>query len=120
MWKRERDCRIFANYFVRSGGGAPPTQPQVQIASHVVKLRYAAEYLGLVCFLTLMAFEVHGRLVSTVLIGGPTPRRAAPGTRGRRVCGTLREYIVTTDKLGSVFNSLMAHGSTPGGRCSAS
>jgi Zn-dependent protease len=42
--------------------GAAPAHAQVQIASHVIKLRYAAEYLGLVSFLTLMAYEVRSQL----------------------------------------------------------
>ena len=39
-----------------------PTPPGSQLATTVLKARYAAEYLGLVCFLTLMAFEVHSQL----------------------------------------------------------
>jgi Zn-dependent protease len=34
----------------------------VEIASNALKARFAAEYLGLVCFLTLMAFEVHTQI----------------------------------------------------------
>lgn len=33
--------------------------PELELASTGLKARVAAEYLGLVCFLTLMAFEAH-------------------------------------------------------------
>jgi Zn-dependent protease len=36
--------------------------PESQLATRSLKIRYAAEYLGLVCFLTLVAFEVHSQL----------------------------------------------------------
>jgi hypothetical protein len=36
--------------------------PGSQLATRTLKLRYAAEYLGLICFLTLAAFEVHSQL----------------------------------------------------------
>ena len=39
-----------------------PIAPGSQLATTTLKARYAAEYLGLVCFLTLMAFEVHSLL----------------------------------------------------------
>ena len=42
--------------------GTPTTDMQAQIASPAIKVRYAAEYIGLLCFLTLMAFEVHDHL----------------------------------------------------------
>jgi len=42
--------------------GKLPTPPGSQLATRALKARYAAEYLGLVCFLTLMAFEVHSQL----------------------------------------------------------
>jgi Zn-dependent protease len=39
--------------------GTPSSAPQPTIAATPVKLRYAAEYLGLIGFLTVMAFETH-------------------------------------------------------------
>ena len=39
-----------------------PVQPESLLATRTLKLRYASEYLGLVCFLTLVAFEVHSQL----------------------------------------------------------
>jgi len=39
--------------------GRVSTPPEGVLASNSLKARFAAEYLGLVCFLTLMAFEVH-------------------------------------------------------------
>ena len=42
--------------------GTVPAQTESQIAGNGLKARYAAEYLGLVCFLTLIAFEVHAQL----------------------------------------------------------
>jgi hypothetical protein len=39
-----------------------PATPGSQLATGELKARYAAEYLGLVCFLTIMAFEVHSQL----------------------------------------------------------
>jgi Zn-dependent protease len=42
--------------------GTVPVQPGSQLADNGFKARYAAEYLGLVCFLTLIAFEVHSQL----------------------------------------------------------
>lgn len=42
-------------------GNVPP-RPESELASNSLKARFAAEYLGLVCFLTLMAFEVHSQL----------------------------------------------------------
>jgi Zn-dependent protease len=36
--------------------------PEAELASTALKARFAAEYLGLVCFLTLMAFEAHTAL----------------------------------------------------------
>jgi Zn-dependent protease len=42
--------------------GKLPAPPESQLATRSLKLRYAAEYLGLVCFLTLVAFEVHSQL----------------------------------------------------------
>jgi Zn-dependent protease len=36
--------------------------PESELATTGLKARFAAEYLGLVCFLTLMAFEVHTQL----------------------------------------------------------
>jgi Zn-dependent protease len=41
--------------------GASPA-PEAQVANPATKLRYAAEYLGLIGFLTLMAFETHEQL----------------------------------------------------------
>jgi Zn-dependent protease len=42
--------------------GKVPAHPASELASTSLKARFAAEYLGLVCFLTLMAFEVHSQL----------------------------------------------------------
>jgi Zn-dependent protease len=42
--------------------GGPPMAAQAEIAGTSVKLKYAAEYLGLIGFLTLMAFETHNLL----------------------------------------------------------
>lgn len=42
----------------RGKGSAPDSQ----LATNSLRVRYAAEYLGLVCFLTLVAFEVHSQL----------------------------------------------------------
>lgn len=42
--------------------GKIPESPGSQLATPQLKARYAAEYLGLVGFLTLMAFEVHSLL----------------------------------------------------------
>jgi Zn-dependent protease len=42
--------------------GTVPVQAESQLADNGLKARYAAEYLGLVCFLTLIAFEVHSQL----------------------------------------------------------
>ena len=42
--------------------GAIPAQMESQLAGNGLKARYAAEYLGLVCFLTLIAFEVHSKV----------------------------------------------------------
>jgi Zn-dependent protease len=42
--------------------GKVPVRPESELASNSLKARFAAEYLGLVCFLTLMAFEVHSQL----------------------------------------------------------
>jgi Zn-dependent protease len=42
--------------------GRLPATPESQLATNSLRARYAAEYLGLVCFLTLVAFEVHGQL----------------------------------------------------------
>jgi Zn-dependent protease len=39
-----------------------PATAELQLATNGLKIRYAAEYLGLVGFLTLMAFEVHSQL----------------------------------------------------------
>jgi len=39
--------------------GKLPQPAELQLATNVLKARYAAEYLGLIGFLTLMAFEVH-------------------------------------------------------------
>jgi hypothetical protein len=39
-----------------------PVPPDSQLATRSLKVQYAAEYLGLVCFLTLVAFEVHSQL----------------------------------------------------------
>jgi len=42
--------------------GKVPVRPGPELASNGLKARFAAEYLGLVCFLTLMAFEVHSQI----------------------------------------------------------
>jgi Zn-dependent protease len=42
--------------------GKVPDRPESELASNGQKARFAAEYLGLVCFLTLMAFEVHSQI----------------------------------------------------------
>jgi Zn-dependent protease len=42
--------------------GTVPAHAEPQLASNALKVRFAAEYLGLVCFLALMAFEVHSVL----------------------------------------------------------
>jgi Zn-dependent protease len=42
--------------------GTIPAQTESQLTGNGLKARYAAEYLGLVCFLTLIAFEVHSTL----------------------------------------------------------
>jgi Zn-dependent protease len=42
--------------------GTVPVRAESQLADNGLKARYAAEYLGLVCFLTLIAFEVHSQL----------------------------------------------------------
>jgi Zn-dependent protease len=42
--------------------GKVPAQPESQLAGNGLKARYAAEYLGLVCFLTLIAFEAHSQI----------------------------------------------------------
>jgi Zn-dependent protease len=42
--------------------GKVPVRPESELASNSLKVRFAAEYLGLVCFLTLMAFEVHSQI----------------------------------------------------------
>jgi Zn-dependent protease len=42
--------------------GRLPADPGSQLATRALKVRYAAEYLGLICFLTLAAFEVHSQL----------------------------------------------------------
>ena len=42
--------------------GTIPAQTESQLTGNGLKARYAAEYLGLVCFLTLIAFEVHSQL----------------------------------------------------------
>ena len=42
--------------------GKVPVRPESELASNSLKARFAAEYLGLVCFLTLMAFEVHSQI----------------------------------------------------------
>jgi Zn-dependent protease len=42
--------------------GKVPVLPESELASNSLKARFAAEYLGLVCFLTLMAFEVHSQI----------------------------------------------------------
>jgi len=42
--------------------GKVPVRPEPELASNGLKVRFAAEYLGLVCFLTVMAFEVHSQI----------------------------------------------------------
>ena len=42
--------------------GTLPAPPESRLATKLLRTRYAAEYLGLVCFLTLLAFEVHSQL----------------------------------------------------------
>jgi Zn-dependent protease len=42
--------------------GKVPAPVNPELAGIGLRARFAAEYLGLVCFLTLMAFEVHSRL----------------------------------------------------------
>jgi Zn-dependent protease len=42
--------------------GTLPAAAESQLATSALRIRYAAEYLGLVCFLTLVAFEVHSQL----------------------------------------------------------
>ena len=42
--------------------GNPAMAAQAEITAAAVKLKYAAEYLGLIGFLTLMAFETHNLL----------------------------------------------------------
>jgi Zn-dependent protease len=42
--------------------GKVPVHPESELAGNSQKARFAAEYLGLVCFLTLMAFEVHSQI----------------------------------------------------------
>jgi Zn-dependent protease len=42
--------------------GKVPAGPEPELASNSLKVRFTAEYLGLVCFLTLMAFEVHSQI----------------------------------------------------------
>lgn len=42
--------------------GKLPASAGSQLATRALKFRYASEYLGLVCFLTLVAFEVHSQL----------------------------------------------------------
>jgi Zn-dependent protease len=44
--------------------GKASAPPEGELASNALKVRFAAEYLGLVCFLTLMAFEVHAQVYS--------------------------------------------------------
>ncbi|HME39476.1 MAG TPA: site-2 protease family protein [Steroidobacteraceae bacterium] len=39
--------------------GTVPAHAEPQLANNALKVRFAAEYLGLVCFLALMAFEAH-------------------------------------------------------------
>jgi Zn-dependent protease len=41
--------------------GNVPVQRESELESIGLKARFAAEYLGLVCFLTLMAFETHAQ-----------------------------------------------------------
>jgi len=42
--------------------GKVAANPEGELASNGLKARFAAEYLALVCFLTLMAFEVHRQI----------------------------------------------------------
>ena len=42
--------------------GTIPAETESQLTGNGLKARYAAEYLGLVCFLTLIAFEVHSKV----------------------------------------------------------
>jgi Zn-dependent protease len=42
--------------------GKVPVRPESELPSNSLKVRFAAEYLGLVGFLTLMAFEVHSQI----------------------------------------------------------
>jgi Zn-dependent protease len=42
--------------------GKLPAHAPSELAGNGLKARYAVEYLGLVCFLTIMAFEVHSQL----------------------------------------------------------
>jgi Zn-dependent protease len=44
--------------------GKMPVLPEAMLPSNQLKMQYAAEYLGLVSFLTLMAFEAHGDLTA--------------------------------------------------------
>jgi hypothetical protein len=41
-----------------------PVLPEAMLPSNQLKMQYAAEYLGLVSFLTLMAFEAHSDLAA--------------------------------------------------------
>jgi len=42
--------------------GKVSVNPDGELPSNGLKARFAAEYLGLVCFLTLLAFEVHSQI----------------------------------------------------------
>jgi Zn-dependent protease len=42
--------------------GKVSVNPEGELPSNGLKARFAAEYLGLVCFLTLLAFEVHSQI----------------------------------------------------------
>jgi Zn-dependent protease len=42
--------------------GKVSVNPNGELPSNGLKTRFAAEYLGLVCFLTLLAFEVHSQI----------------------------------------------------------
>jgi Zn-dependent protease len=42
--------------------GKVSVNPDGELPSNALKARFAAEYLGLVCFLTLLAFEVHSQI----------------------------------------------------------
>jgi Zn-dependent protease len=44
--------------------GTVAVPPEAMLPSNQLKAQYAAEYLGLVSFLTLMAFEAHGELLA--------------------------------------------------------